>query len=219
MKNQPTKLYLFGKRLFDILFSILVLIFGSPIFFAIALLVKLTSKGPAFYSCIRVKESFKTFSIFKFRTMYCDADERLIKMLDEDEEVRKEWAQYYKLKNDPRITKVGHFLRKTSLDELPQFINVLLGDMSLVGPRPFAPVKKDCSIKEELTQYLGYDGLAIFSIKPGLTGLWQTSGRSNLTLEQRIKLDVEYIEKRNFLLDLRLIAKTVPLMINPKGAY
>ncbi|MCF7806880.1 MAG: sugar transferase [Simkaniaceae bacterium] len=211
--------YFIAKRLFDIFFSLIVIIVGSPLFFLIAIGIKLTSPGPILYKSMRVKKDFEVFRCLKFRTMYTDADEKLALILEHSPEKRAEWENFYKLKDDPRITFIGAFLRKTSLDEIPQFLNVLKGDMSIVGPRPMAVSLPNMSVIEEIKRYLGNDAYKILSIKPGITGLWQTSGRNHLTLSQRAKLDMEYIEKRSFLLDLWLIIKTIPLMIHPKGAY
>lgn len=216
---RTSKSYLISKRLFDIIFSISVLIFGSPLFLAIALAIKLTSKGPIFYASKRVKKGMKIFNCWKFRTMYVDAEERLCQILSTCPERRREWEIFYKLKNDPRITKLGHFLRKTSLDEIPQFFNVIRGDLSLVGPRPMAISGNSPSLLEELKRYLGENAEMILSAQPGLTGLWQTAGRNELTLAERAVYELEYLKKRSFWLDLLLIAKTVPAMVNSKGAF
>jgi undecaprenyl-phosphate galactose phosphotransferase len=144
--------------------------------------------------------------------MYRDADNRLKELLIFNPGIRKEWESSYKLKNDPRITPVGAFLRKTSLDELPQFWNVLKGDLSIVGPRPV--------VKAEMEQHLGIKAYKILSIRPGLTGLWQVSGRSDIQCyEKRIELDEYYVDNRTIGLDLKLIAKTIPVMLFSKGAY
>jgi exopolysaccharide production protein ExoY len=214
-----SRAYLISKRFFDILFSLSVLVIGSPIFLCIGLAIKLTSKGPIFYPSKRVKKDLKLFNCWKFRTMYIDADERLEHILASCPEKAKEWELFYKLKEDPRITKIGAFLRKTSLDEIPQFFNVLKGDLSVVGPRPMALMKKGQSMLEELKCYLGEEAETILSIQPGITGLWQTAGRNSLTLKERAKYELEYVKKRNFWLDLRLILKTIPAMVNAKGAY
>lgn len=200
------------KRCFDILFSLTILLaFGIPFFILLAFLIKLDSKGPLFYGSIRVGQQGKLFTCWKFRTMIIDADKVLKDLLDSSPSMRQEWEQYYKLKQDIRITRIGHFLRKTSLDELPQFWNVLKGDLSVVGPRPVSI--------EEASLYLQKKGAKMFSLRPGLTGLWQTSGRSNLPYTIRMDLEERYIDTRSFLLDLWLILKTIPLMIFPKGAF
>jgi undecaprenyl-phosphate galactose phosphotransferase len=143
--------------------------------------------------------------------MYKNADEKLYELLETNPELREEYEVFHKLKNDPRITTIGKWLRKTSLDELPQFFNVLLGDLSVVGPRPYAI--------DELPKILECGSLNIFSVRPGITGLWQTSGRNLLSFQQRVKLEESYIHSQSFFYDLKLILKTIPLIILPKGAY
>jgi exopolysaccharide production protein ExoY len=202
------------KRSFDIAFSLSALSFGFPLFILIGLLVKLTSTGPIFYSSMRLGERGTLFKFWKFRSMQKDADERLKALLQSNPALALEWQTYFKLKEDPRLTKIGKFLRKTSLDELPQFWSVLTGDLSIVGPRPYLPREK-----ERIHQVLGNDTAKLFSVKPGLTGIWQTSGRNHLTFEERVKLDFSYIEKRSFLLDIKLIAKTIPILFFPKGSF
>ena len=216
---RASRVYLISKRLFDILFSLCALCCGSPLFLAIGIAIKLTSKGPIFYASKRVKKDLKLFNCWKFRTMYIDADERLEHILASCPKKQQEWNTFYKLKQDPRVTKIGAFLRKTSLDEIPQFFNVLMGDISVVGPRPMALMKKGESMLEELKCYLGEEAEVILSIQPGITGLWQTAGRNQLTLEERAKYELEYVKRRNFWLDLALILKTIPAMVSPKGAY
>lgn len=202
------------KRSFDILFSLIVLIVGFPFFALVALLVKLNSSGPIFYCSLRIGRKGRLFKFWKFRSMHRDADQRLEVMLNSNPELRQEWQKYFKLKNDPRLTRIGSFLRKTSLDEFPQFWNVLIGDLSIVGPRPYLPREVDVIFK-----IVGNDMENIFSVRPGLTGIWQTAGRSHLTFEERVKLEVNYAQQRSFLFDLRLIAKTIPILFFPKGAF
>ena len=199
------------KRIFDLCFSFIVLVLGLPVFFAIALAIRLTSSGKIIYSHERIGRGGRPFRCYKFRTMYRDADRRLKRLLDKDPILRAEWELKRKLKNDPRVTPIGHFLRRTSLDELPQFWNVLRGDLSVVGPRPV--------VRCELEKFYGVKAKRILSIRPGLTGLWQVSGRNDLTYFARIRLDELYIEKQNLVLDLILILKTIPAMLFPKGAY
>lgn len=200
------------KRTFDIFFSVFCLIILSPIFFIIGLLILFTSPGKMIYSHERMGRGGKTFRCYKFRTMYLDADQRLTDLLKQDPNLLKEWQQTYKLKNDPRVTSIGNILRKLSLDELPQFWNVLKGDLSVVGPRPV--------VREEFEKYFGTKGYKILSIRPGLTGLWQVSGRSDITCyDKRIQLDEYYVDHRSFLFDLVLILKTIPVMLGQKGAY
>jgi len=199
------------KRTFDIVFSVVMLAILIPIFLVIALVVIATSKGKPVYSHERISRGGKTFNCYKFRTMHSDADKRLEELLINNPEMQKEWHHARKLKNDPRITKVGHFLRKTSLDELPQFWNVLKGDLSIVGPRPV--------VKDEVIQFYGAKAKKILSIRPGLTGIWQTSGRSDTTYSKRILMDEHYVDNHSFLLDLKLVLKTIPSLFFSKGAY
>ncbi|WP_042281334.1 sugar transferase [Candidatus Protochlamydia sp. R18] len=200
------------KRIFDITFSIFCLLLGVPIFLTIALAVWLTSPGKIIYFHERIGRGGKSFRCYKFRTMYQDADQRLKDILNENSHLKKEWDNCFKLKNDPRITSIGNFLRKTSLDELPQFWNVLKGDLSVVGPRPI--------VQAEVDKYLGLKAYKILSIRPGLTGPWQVSGRSDINCYQkRILLDEYYVDHRSMVLDLKLIAKTIPTMLFSKGAY
>lgn len=201
----------FFKRAFDVAFSAFVLLVGFPLFFIIALLVWISSRSFVIYGHERIGRGGKSFRCYKFRTMYSDAEIRLQQLLAENPALKEEWEKTHKLKNDPRIAPVGRFLRKTSLDELPQFWNVLKGDLSVVGPRPV--------VKAELQKYFGRKAPLILSVRPGLTGLWQVSGRSNTSYEERIRLDEEYIQNQSFALDLKLIAKTIPVMLFSRGAY
>lgn len=201
-----------AKRLFDIVFSVFVLIFCSPLYLIIALAVALCSPGSIFYVQQRVGRNFQPFNCIKFRTMIDRADEMLDTMMAESSELQQEFDANFKLKKDPRITPIGHFLRLTSLDELPQFWNVLKGDMSVVGPRPLVP--------EELCKY-GHRIKTVLTIKPGITGLWQVSGRNDIPYPKRVQIDVYYATSRNWLLDLWVIFKTVGVVVFPKnnGAY
>ena len=200
------------KRGFDIFFSLICLILGTPCFLLIALLIFFTSRGKIIYSHERIGRGGKSFRCYKFRSMYRNADQRLKTLLVANPHLQKEWEQCYKLKKDPRITPFGAFLRKTSLDELPQFWNVLKGDLSVVGPRPV--------VKDELEKYYHVKAYKILSIRPGLTGIWQVSGRSNIqSYNTRIQMDEYYVDHHSFRLDLKLIAKTIPAMLLSKGAY
>lgn len=199
------------KRSFDIFFSLCVLVIGSPIFFLIALTVLVNSRGKVIFSHERIGRGGKPFRCYKFRTMHHNADSRLKELLAAHPELKEEWERTHKIKNDPRVTPFGRILRKTSLDELPQFWNVLIGDLSVVGPRPV--------VKAELQKYFGRKTPLLLSVRPGLTGLWQVSGRSNTSYEERIRLDEEYILKQTFITDLKLIAKTIPAMLSRRGAY
>ncbi|NPB06178.1 MAG: exopolysaccharide biosynthesis polyprenyl glycosylphosphotransferase [Aquificae bacterium] len=198
------------KRLFDVTFSLLVLLLTLPLMLFIALAIKLTDGGPVFYTQERVGYRGRRFKILKFRTMYPDADERLKEILKRDPKAREEWERYRKIKNDPRVTCVGRFLRRSSLDELPQFINVLKGEMSVVGPRPYLP--------EEL-ELMGSYRDAILSVKPGITGKWQVEGRNELDFNERLKLDAEYAKRLSFVEDLKIILKTVKVVLTGRGAY
>jgi len=200
------------KRAFDIIFSLTVLMILSPVFGLIALLIKIiSSDGPIFFAHKRVGLNGKEFDCYKFRTMSPDAEKILNKLFDEQPELKDEFQKDFKLKHDPRIIPViGNLLRKTSLDELPQFFNVLKGDMSVVGPRPI--------INEEKVKY-GYAINQFLSAKPGITGLWQVSGRNDVSYQTRISMDIKYIENRNFLMDLKIIFKTVLVMLIKDGAY
>ena len=202
------------KRCFDSVLSTLVLFLGLPLFLLIALMVKCTSTGPVFYCSMRLGRYGKPFKFWKFRSMYPDADHKLEQLLKSDLTLKREWSLYFKLKNDPRVTPIGKILRKTSLDELPQFWNVLIGDLSIVGPRPYLP-----SERREIEKIAGLNIDQMLSLRPGLTGIWQTSGRSFLTFEERVKLDLQYAAAHSFLSDLRLIAKTIPMLLFPKGAF
>ena len=199
------------KRTFDLLFSLFALLITFPLFMTIALLIRFQSPGPIIYAHKRIGRGGKTFKCFKFRSMYVDADVRLEALLKEDQALKEEWEKSRKLKNDPRITSIGRFLRKTSLDELPQFLNVLKGDLSVVGPRPV--------VKEEIQQYFKEKAPKILSVRPGITGLWQVSGRSNTSYAERIALDEHYIENHTIAYDLYLVLKTIPALVTRKGAY
>ncbi len=200
-----------AKRIFDIIFSFFALLFFLPFGIVIGLLIKLSSRGPIFYKCRRVGLHGVEIECWKFRSMCMDAEEKLQKLLAENPKLKEEWDAYYKLKDDPRIYSIGKFLRKTSLDELPQFWNVLKGDLSVVGPRPVT--------EEEVQKYYRAKAQKILSVKPGLTGIWQTSGRNLLTFDERIQLEEEYIDRRSFILDLQIICKTVLHVFFAKGAF
>lgn len=201
----------FIKRSFDILFSLAVLIILSPLFLMLAFLIRLTSRGNPIFGHERIGRGGKRFVCYKFRTMYADAPQRLQGLLKRCPNLMEEWERTQKLKCDPRVTSLGHLLRKTSMDELPQFWNVLKGDLSVVGPRPV--------VERELETHFGSKAPLIISVRPGVTGLWQVSGRSNTSYAERVHLDETYIKTQSFLLDLKLIAKTLPAVIFSKGAY
>jgi len=201
--------YSFLKRAIDITASATALLLLSPVFLATSLAIRKDSDGPAMFTQKRIGKDGKLFEIYKFRTMVPDADKKLFELLEQDEKAREEYKINKKLKNDPRITKIGNFLRKTSIDELPQLINVLKGEMSLVGPRPYLPREID-----DMGSY--YD--TIVESKPGITGLWQVSGRSNTTFEDRLEFDMEYTENKGFLYDMGLLTKTVGVVLGKDGA-
>ena len=200
------------KRVFDILFSLFILIFFSPVYLLLALLIAISSPGSVFYIQQRVGKNYQHFGCIKFRTMVSNADEMLQLMVANSPEMRQEFQENFKLKKDPRITWIGKFLRWTSLDEFPQFWNVLKGDMSVVGPRPLVP--------EELCKY-GHLIDKVLTIRPGITGLWQVSGRNDIPYPKRVKMDVYYVNNHNWLLDLWLIVKTIGVILFPhnNGAY
>jgi undecaprenyl-phosphate galactose phosphotransferase len=206
------------KRGFDILFSSVFLLTTSPLFLLLFLLVGCTSTGPILYRSVRLGKSGKVIYCWKFRTMYTDAEARLDLLLKEHPELRREWDIYQKLKNDPRVTRVGKILRKTSLDELPQFWNVLRGDLSVVGPRPPTLVGPPQLYLKELHGIYGPSTFRILSVRPGITGPWQVSGRSKIPMEERRKLEEEYARNYNFGKDLWIIAKTIPAVLFSRGA-
>lgn len=202
----------FSKRLFDVLFSLFVLIFFSPAYLLLGLLIAVSSPGPVFYRQERVGKNRQQFGCLKFRTMVANADEMLLEMMETSPDLRAEFENNFKLKNDPRITWIGHFLRVTSLDEFPQFWNVLKGDMSVVGPRPL--------VVEELPKY-GRHIDKVLTIRPGITGLWQVSGRNDIPYPRRIQIDVYYVNFKNFWMDMWIVLKTIKVVLFPKnnGAY
>lgn len=207
--SSPTNRFL--KRISDFILIIPILLVGIPVMILIALIIKLTSPGPIIYSQNRIGQNGRPFKIYKFRTMYNDADKILDELIAKDPNVKKEWESNFKLKNDPRITKIGYFLRKTSLDELPQIFNVLKGDMSLVGPRPVT--------KFELEKYYREDARFYKMIKPGITGLWQVSGRSDTSYEFRKRMDVWYVQNWCLWLDIVILLQTIKVVIKMEGAY
>jgi len=194
------------KSLMDYLFTIVALVFTSPLFAMIALAIKMDSRGPVFY-CRRVLgRRGRTFDAFKFRTMTAEADQ----MLADHPEWAMERTEGRKNPDDPRLTRVGRWLRRHSLNELPQLLNVLMGQMSLVGPRMVTPAEVE-----------GRDHWreVLIRVKPGLTGLWQISGRDDLSHKERIRLDTHYVEHRNILMDIRILLKTIPAVFRARGAY
>jgi exopolysaccharide biosynthesis polyprenyl glycosylphosphotransferase len=200
------------KRFFDLFFSIIILILTSPLFAIIALLIKLEDGGPVFYQHKRIGESGQLFGCLKFRSMHLNADQRLEELLTNNPDLQREWEKNFKLKNDPRITRIGRFLRKTSLDELPQFINVLMGEMSVVGARPI--------VSQELSDYYKETAITYCAMKPGITGPWQVGKRSDTEdYDERVDLDRWYILNASIWLDLTIIFKTIFKMFTGAGAY
>lgn len=206
----------FGKlreyvgRSFDLVFASSVLFFLSPILLVLCILIRLSSRGPVFYKQERIGQYGKYFPLLKFRTMIPNADEYLGAILMENKELEFEYEKLHKLKADPRITPVGRFLRRTSLDELPQFINVIRGEMSVIGPRPI--------VDEETPKYGQY--LEEFlSVRPGITGLWQVWGRSDTTYEERVFMDIFYIRNKSLLLRAYILMATIGVVLKQKGAY
>ena len=203
--------YRFTKRFVDIIGGIVGVILLIPITLVVEIIriIKKENDGPLFYTQLRIGKNGKQFRMFKFRSMCMNADERLKEYLQENEEARKEYKKYKKLKCDPRITKVGKVLRATSLDEFPQLINVLKGDMTLVGPRPYLPREQ----KEMGEYYFG-----ITKVKPGITGPWQIRGRSKITFEERLKMDFEYANNSSLKRDAKILFKTFTKVIDKDGA-
>lgn len=198
--------YRLGKRVFDFTASLLALIPLSIVFIVIALLIKLDDHGPVFFTQTRVGRHGKEFKIYKFRSMRVDAEDLLEKLLAQNQVD----GPMFKMKDDPRISRVGKFLRKYSLDELPQLFNVLIGNMSLVGPRPPLP--------REVAEYTDYDKQRLY-VTPGCTGLWQATERNNVGFAGMVKLDLEYIQNASWWLDLKIIFMTVKIIFVPNGAY
>jgi exopolysaccharide biosynthesis polyprenyl glycosylphosphotransferase len=198
--------YVFFKRLFDLILSVFAIIVLSPIFIVTAIAVKLESKGPVFYSQPRASKNGKTFKMYKFRSMCVDADEKLkdLKVLNEKD------GPVFKIANDPRVTKVGRIIRRKSIDELPQLINIIKGDMSIVGPRP--------PLLNEVEQYTPYQ-MHRLDVISGLTCYWQISGRSNVGFNEWVNLDIKYIKESSLWVDFKIIIKTFTTVLFGWGAY
>jgi lipopolysaccharide/colanic/teichoic acid biosynthesis glycosyltransferase len=197
------------KRLFDLVLTLVALPLIVPVSLLIVVLIKLDSRGPALVKVKRLGRNHGSFYKYKFRTMAPDAERILKELLASDPQIRQEYEATYKLKNDPRITRFGRFLRKTSLDELAQVLNVIHGEMSWVGPRDI--------LAKELAMY-GEHGDKFVSIQPGITGLWQVSGRSRLPYSERVRLDMYYVDHLSWWLDLKILVKTVPVVLFGDGA-
>jgi len=216
-KSLSQRIYLFLKRLLDIIGALAGIILSLPFFLIIPVAIKLTSKGPVLFKQERIGYGAKPFTFLKFRTMKTDSGDQIHKdyvrkhIEGKTEEINNGDAEkpLYKINNDPRITKVGHILRKTSLDELPQFFNVLIGDMSLVGPRPPIPY--------EVEFYKNWHLRRVMEVKPGITGLWQVYGRNKTTFDNMVRLDLQYVRKKSIFFDLKIIFKTVTVMLNTRA--
>ena len=182
----------------------------SPLLLLLAVLVGIDNKGSVFFAHRRVGRNGKEFPCYKFQTMVSNADEVLVRHLSENAAARKEWESSFKLTNDPRVTRLGAFLRKTSLDELPQVFNVLKGEMSLVGPRPI--------VRAEVEKY-GENIREYYMVRPGITGMWQTSGRSDTTYEERVAMDTWYVRNWSVWIDMKYLVKTFGAVLGKKGAY
>ena len=203
--------YRFVKRLIDIIAGIVGIIILIPLTIVLGIIriIKKENDGPLFYEQLRIGKNGKQFRMYKYRSMCMNADERLKEYLEENEEARKEYKKYKKLKCDPRVTKLGKVLRATSLDEFPQLINVLIGNMSLVGPRPYLPREQ-----KEMGEYYS----SIIKVKPGITGPWQIRGRSKITFEDRLKLDLEYVNKCSIKRDIKILWNTFAKVLKKDGA-
>lgn len=198
--------YFIIKRITDVIGALCGILLLSPVMMVVAIWIKLDSKGPVFFGHKRLGMNGEFIKVYKFRTMLPNAEE-LLKKLTPKQEI--EFEKSFKLENDPRITKLGQFLRKSSIDELPQLLNILKGDMSIVGPRPI--------VEREIDNY-GIYGDKLLSVKPGLTGNWQASGRSDTTYDERVQLDMEYIDYRSVWVDLKIIFKTFGAVVRKQGA-
>lgn len=198
------------SRVLDLLIAVAALIFTAPLLIVLALLIRAQDGGPAVFGHLRIGRDGRSFRCFKFRSMVVDSDARLQALLATDPEARREWELDRKLRNDPRITAVGNFLRKSSLDELPQLFNVIRGEMSIVGPRPI--------VAAEAKRY-GASFRQYCSVRPGITGLWQVSGRNNLPYRRRIALDRLYARSKCVSVDLRILILTVPAVLSRNGSY
>jgi exopolysaccharide biosynthesis polyprenyl glycosylphosphotransferase len=204
---KDSRFYLTQKRLIDVIGALIGICFLSGLFLIVAILIKIEDpKGPIFFSQKRVGKNGREFNMYKFRSMVADAEERLLELLKHNETT----GAMFKMKNDPRVTKIGRFIRKTSIDELPQLFNVLKGEMSLVGPRP--------PLIREVAEYTNYDKQRLM-VTPGCTGLWQVSGRSNIGFDKMVELDLNYIQNRNMVHDIRIIIKTILVVISSKDAF
>lgn len=203
------KILWFLKRVFDIQLSVFFIVILMPVWLIFIYIIT-RDGGTAIYSHERIGLNGRRFKCYKLRSMVLNSDDVLRQLLETDRDAREEWEKNFKLRNDPRITRIGHFIRRTSLDELPQLFNVLRGEMSLVGPRPI--------VQEELERY-GANAKYYLAVRPGITGLWQVSGRNDVSYQERIQMDVHYVINWTFLQDLLILLKTVFVVCVRKGAY
>jgi undecaprenyl-phosphate galactose phosphotransferase len=197
------------KRVVDLVVSGLAIIVLSPVFIITSIIIKLDSRGPVFYRHRRLGRNMRELRILKFRTMHKDADKLLKALLESDPALKREFEEKFKLAHDPRITRVGGFLRKYSIDEMPQFFNIVAGEMSFVGPRP---------IVDDEVKYYKEHSLLMFRVPPGATGQWQVSGRSDTSYQSRVQMDTQYVQEWTFWEDLKIILKTLPAVLSRKGA-
>ncbi len=203
------KLDAFAKMLFDYTLTAVGTLAISPLLLYIAYRIKQDSPGDAIYDGERIGKDGKLFKCYKFRSMYTNGDEILEKYLKDNPDKKVEWETYHKLEDDPRVTPIGNFIRRTSIDELPQIFNVLKGEMSLIGPRPYLPREQ-----EEMAGYYK----DIIKVKPGISGYWQVHGRSNVTFENRLLMDKWYVHSRHLVMDVKLLWKTIGVVLDRKGA-
>ncbi|NMA50138.1 MAG: sugar transferase [Tissierellia bacterium] len=206
LRKSQSSIYEITKRIMDILLSLIAIIILSPLFLIISILIRLDSKGKVIFGHERIGKDMRKIKVYKFRTMYENAAEIFEKF---SEEQKREYYINFKLDNDPRITKIGSFLRRTSLDELPQLINIIKGDMSIVGPRPI--------VEKEIEKY-GVYAKSVFSTMPGLTGYWQANGRSDTTYDERVQMDMYYIKNKSITMDFKIILKTITAVAKEEGA-
>lgn len=206
VETNNKKVYEIVKRIFDIIVGLLGILILSPIMLIVAILVRVDSPGAVFFGHERIGKNNKRIKVYKFRSMYKNSQEIFDNFTEEQ---KREYYINFKLDNDPRITKIGSFLRKTSLDELPQLINIIKGDMSIVGPRPI--------VEKEIEKYGVYFDKFV-SVTPGLTGYWQANGRSDTTYDERVQMDMYYIDNRSFIMDIKIIFKTFISVIKKEGA-
>lgn len=204
--DRKSIVYKAAKRFFDVVLSVFALIFLSPIFLITAIAIKLEDGGPVFFVQSRAGRDLKPFKIYKFRSMYVNADEKLKDLLKDNEQT----GHAFKIKNDPRVTKVGKFIRKVSIDELPQLLNIIKGDMSIVGPRPILTWQMEECGKYERQRLI---------VRPGLTCYWQISGRANIRWEEWVELDLDYIQDMSLWTDFKMIVRTIPAVFDSDGAY